>query len=103
MEISVLLLRDVCEPWCCVHSGPGLCVLPQPLHPGPLRALPLILPSSTVSRTPAQAGQHQTLGPTWHFQMNIWGYYQRVCSEHVLLCLCHLQLLGTWRVFTISD
>lgn len=54
MEISVLQLRDSCEPWCCTHSGPGLCILPQPLHPGPLRALSLILPSSTGSRTPAQ-------------------------------------------------
>lgn len=43
---------------------------------------------SPVSRTPAQAGQHHTLGPTWHFQMNIWGFYQTVCSEHILyLCV----------------
>lgn len=39
-----------------VFSGPGLCVLSQPLHPGPLRALSLILPSPTGSRTPDQAG-----------------------------------------------
>lgn len=73
----------------------------------PSRASESSVPDSSFfhsEQNPCPGRETPPLGPTWHFWINIWSFYQRACSEHILLLsVCHLWLLGTWRVFSISD
>lgn len=86
----MLLLRHLCEPWCCILRAQVCVFCHSPLQPGLHRALSLILPSPQWAEPLSRQGSTTPWVLHGIFRWTFGVFY------HSTVAVCPLQLLALW-------